>query len=49
MFKQLLIIACLTMFSRHVECQGTFNFPDDPKPTPEDSSDVLPGLEGALI
>lgn len=48
MFAHLWIIACLTIFSPHVECQdGAFNFPDDPQPTPEDASDVLPmGLEG---
>lgn len=49
MFKHLFIIACLTMFSRQVECQGSFNFPDNPQPTPEDSSDVLPGLEGVYL
>lgn len=46
MCTSLWIIVFLTVFARHAECQGTFNFPDNPQPTPADSSDVLPGLEG---
>ncbi len=49
MLSYLWTIAFLVVFSRHAQCQGTFNFPDNPQPTPEDSSDVLPGLEGGCL
>lgn len=46
MFAHLWIIVYLALFSKYAECQGTFNFPDNPVPTPPDSSEDLPELEG---
>ncbi|KAJ6636460.1 Phenoloxidase-activating factor 2 [Pseudolycoriella hygida] len=46
MFPNGWVIAFLFVFLKQAECQGAFNFPDDPQPTPADSSDTLPGLEG---
>lgn len=46
MFARLWIIVYLTLFSKHADCQGSFNFPDNPQPTPPDSSEELPDLEG---
>lgn len=46
MFTYLWLITYLAVCLQHAQGQGTFNFPDNPQPTPEDENDVLPGLEG---
>ncbi|XP_037046275.1 phenoloxidase-activating factor 2-like [Bradysia coprophila] len=45
MIACLWFVACSAVFFQYVHGQGTFNFPDNPPPTPEDKDDVLPGLE----